>query len=156
MNFRLLSRDEMDAFDEDFKHYLIVNGVSNEAWVEMNKNNPEKAQQIVEIYSDIVFQKIYEKVKFLEFRSKNQLLVFSCEKEQIHLIGLGSDDENVDFTDEKKINQSIQQSFAKIKHFKQSKKYTKKREIELFEMAEKGCIVSTQAFWDKIKQLTSV
>ncbi|MEO9258353.1 MAG: DUF6495 family protein [Crocinitomicaceae bacterium] len=156
MDYRMLSREEMTLFDEDFKHYLIVNGIPNEAWLEMNEKNVSEAQKIVEVFSDVVLQKAYEKIQFLEFRSKQQLMLFSCEKEEIHLIGLSSKDEAVDFSTPEAIQESILNYNSQIQSFRQTKKYSKKREIELFEMTEQGCVVSTKIFWDKITKLIEV
>lgn len=153
MNYRMLSREEMTLFDEDFKHYLIVNGISNEAWLEMNEKNVSEAQKIVEVFSDVVLQKAYEKIQFLEFRSKQQLMLFSCEKEEIHLIGLSANDEAVDFSTPVAIKESILNYNSQIQSFRQTKKYSKKREVELFEMTEQGCVVSTKIFWEKITKL---
>lgn len=149
----MLSREEMTLFDEDFKHYLIVNGISNEAWLEMNEKNVSEAQKIVEVFSDVVLQKAYEKIQFLEFRSKQQLMLFSCEKEEIHLIGLSANDEAVDFSTPVAIKESILNYNSQIQSFRQTKKYSKKREVELFEMTEQGCVVSTKIFWEKITKL---
>jgi len=153
MEYRMLSREEMTLFDEDFKHYLIVNGISNEAWLEINEKNVSEAQKIVEVFSDVVLQKAYEKIQFLEFRSKQQLMVFSCEKEGIHLIGLSSKDDRVDFSTPESIEESILNYNSQIESFQQTKKYSKKRELELFEMTEQGCVVSTKTFWGKITKL---
>jgi hypothetical protein len=153
MEYRMLSREEMTLFDEDFKHYLIVNGISNEAWLEMNEKNVPEAQKIVEVFSDVVLQKAYEKIHFLEYRSKQQLMVFSCEKEEIYLIGLSSKADRVDFSTPENIEESIVNYNSQIQSFQQTKKYNKKRELELFEMTEQGCVVSTKTFWEKITKL---
>ena len=71
MKYRLLNKEEMEIFDQDFKHFLIANGVSNEEWVELNQNDIEKATQLVELFSDTIFQKVYEKIQFIEIICTN-------------------------------------------------------------------------------------
>ena len=65
MKYRFLTKEEMEIFDEDFKHFMITNGVTNEEWLEWNKSDLEKATQLVEVFSDTVLQKVYEKIKFI-------------------------------------------------------------------------------------------
>ena len=43
MKYRMLTKEEMQIFDEDFKHFLITTGVSNEEWTDLNKSNIPKA-----------------------------------------------------------------------------------------------------------------
>jgi hypothetical protein len=56
MKYRILNKEEMEIFDEDFKYFLIANGVSNEEWVEMNTSNQDRAIDLVELFSDTVLQ----------------------------------------------------------------------------------------------------
>lgn len=153
MKFRLLHTSEYAQFDEDFKHFLILNGISNEEWLELNQSDKKKAQGLVELFSDIVFQKVYENVRYLEFRSPQRLLVFHCEKETIHLIGLESNNRNVDFSNEQSVQSSIREHFSSIHLFKTSKPYSTNRELELFQMTENGALVSTKERWDTLHKL---
>lgn len=149
MKFRLLNKEEREAFDEDFKHFLITNGVSNEDWLAMNEANPEKAQELVAIFSDTVFQKVMEKMKFLEMRAKDSLLVFHCEEKEIELMGInpipGAVD--IDLSTPESIHEALQNKAKSLQFFKHKKAYTKEREVEVFEMLENGCVPSHEAFW---------
>ncbi|SFT85429.1 hypothetical protein SAMN05216474_2721 [Lishizhenia tianjinensis] len=149
MKFRLLNQEERAAFDEDFKHFLITNGVSNEEWLEMNETKPQKAEELVAIFSDTVFQKVMEKMKFLELRAKDSLLVFNCSKDEIELIGIHpkSADAPVDLSTPESIHESLSQKAQELQFFKHKKGYSKERELEVFEMIENGCVPSHEAFW---------
>jgi hypothetical protein len=147
MKFRQLTQDELSYFDEDFKHFLIINGIHNEEWVKLNQNNPEKALDLLKLFSDIVLQKVFEKIHYLEFRSKEKLFVFNCQESEIHLIGLQSDFDQIDFSTTESIQFSLTNHPSAIKFFKQSKGYSENREQEVFEMMEKGCIQSSADFY---------
>lgn len=144
----MLTSEEMDVFDEDFKHFLIANGVSNEEWLEMNSSNVDKATSLVELFSDTVMHKVMEKLKFLEHRSKSSLLVFNCTKENISLISISAkDSSNADFTTPESIHNAFVNHTEEITYFSQTKKYAKEREDEVFEMISDGCVPSSEAFW---------
>lgn len=149
MKFRLLNQEERAAFNEDFKHFLIANGVSNEEWLEMNETKPQKAEELVAIFSDTVFQKVMEKMKFLEMRAKDSLLVFKCNKEEIELIGINpkSPEAEIDLSTPESIHESLSTKAQQLQFFKHKKAYSKEREIEVFEMIENGCVPSHEAFW---------
>ena len=66
MKYRLLTDEELKELEEDFKHFLITNHVYNEEWIQLNKTNDKKVKELVELFSDIVFEKALSKIIFLE------------------------------------------------------------------------------------------
>ncbi len=155
MKYRMLTSEERIHFDEDFKHFLIINGVSNEEWIDLNKNKTTKAVELVEIFSDKVFEKVYSKMEFLELRSKNNCIVFKMGKENIELIGLQSTGNDIDLESTEGIHSALKNNADKMTFFRKTKNYSKSREIEIHEMIEGGCFPSAAEFWDSLLELTS-
>lgn len=154
MKFKILSKDDLQHLETELNQFLIANGVSNEEWIEMNENNPDKAIDLVELFSDVVYQKVFEKIKFLEHQSKNSLMVFKCGSEKIELIGLTvKQDMDGDLSSPEKIQETLVKNAASLEVFKSSKEYSKEREVEVFEMVESGCVNSHEAFWMQLEKL---
>jgi hypothetical protein len=155
MKYRLLDSDELSHFNEELVQFLIVNGIHGEEWEKLNKTDPEKAIELVGIFSDQVLQKVYENIKYLEFRAKDRLLLFYLGIEKIGLIGLesGSNSE-VDFSDTEKIHRSLQLESNGIRYFRSAKEYSGERELEIHQMIGSGCIPSTAQFWEYMNELT--
>jgi len=149
----MLTKEEMDIFNEDFKHFAVANGVSNEEWIEMNEHFPDKAAQLVAVFSDVVLQKVYEKVKFIENRSKSACLVFRLNNETIDLISLSTEDESMDLSSPEGIHEALVNNSSQLSFFTFSKAYNKNREMEIHEMIEKGCVNSSEAFWNSLQKV---
>lgn len=147
MKYRLLTNEELEIFSEDFKHFLIVNGVHNEEWVEMNKSDIPKAQSMVELFSDTVLQKVYEKLKFIEHRSPSSCMVFKLNEANIELISINAKSELVDLSTPESIHNSLVKTPNDLSVFKSSKEYIKNREQEIHEMLKQGCVNSSETFW---------
>lgn len=143
----------MEIFDEDFKHFAIANGVSNEEWLEMNAENPEKATELVEIFSDTVLQKVYEKLRFIEHRSQTSCLVFNLLIDEIQLISINSKNETVDLSTPESIHEALVNSPQDISIFETKKAYSKNREEEIHDMLMQGCFNSSEAFWILLKKV---
>ena len=79
----MLTGEELEVLAEDLKHFLIVNGVHDDEWREMNVSDIAKATSLVQLFSDTVLQKVYEKIQFIEHRSETSCLVFKLEKDKI-------------------------------------------------------------------------
>lgn len=155
MKYRMLTKEEMQVFDDDFKHFLIVNGVSNEEWIEMNRSNIEKATSLVELFADTVFQKVYEKIKFVEHRSDASCMVFKLNKENIELISINRTSEEVSLSTPEGIHEALVKYPELLTVFKTEKTYSKERELEIHEMISQGCVNSSEAFWVMLEKTIS-
>ena len=149
----MLTKEEMEVFDEDFKHFMVVNGVSNEEWLEMNKSDINKATEIVELFADTVLQKVYEKIKFIEHRSEKSCLVFKLNKENIELISINVKEGNsASLLTPESIHQALVNSSNNLTVFKTQKKYSKERELEVHELIQQGCVQSNELFWNSLEK----
>lgn len=147
MKYRILSQDELELLEEDFKAFLIVNGVHNEEWVEMNASNPEQAVQLVELFSDTVLDKVYTKVRFIEHRSEKSCMVFHLKDDKIELISISATGDDVDLTTPESIHNALVKNAGSLSIFKTEKPYAQERTLEIHEMLEQGCVNSSEAFW---------
>ena len=153
MKYRMLTTEEMEIFNEDFKHFAIANGVSNEEWLEMNQSDPEKATKLVGLFSDTVLQKVYEKLKFIEHRSPSSCLVFKLNESDIDLISLNRKSENVDLSTAESIHDALVNNPSELTIFRSKKNYSKVREEEIHEMLSQGCVNSSEAFWIMLEKV---
>ena len=148
MIFRKLTEDELEELKEEFVQYLVANGVDAELWEQLKKDEPEKSDLFVQQFSNVVFQKSLEKIEYLEHRTPSDVKLFYCGKETIDLIALKSS--VVDLTNMAEFNA---EDFKSIEIFKATKPYSKNREVELFEMTEKGCQITTHTLYNLLKQM---
>jgi len=151
MKYRLLTMEELEVFEQDFKQFLIVNGVHSEEWEEMNRSNKQKAVQLVEVFSDSVLQKVYEKIRFLEHRSKNSCLVFKLNKENVELISIHTkEDSTLSLETPESIHQAFQKNVEELSVFKTEKPYEKTRELEVHKLLQQDCFQSSELFWESL------
>lgn len=153
----MLTHEELTHLDEDLKHFLIVNGVHDTEWESLNANSPEKATELVGVFSDTVLQKVYEKLKYLEFRSPDSCLVFHCDADKMTVIALnrkeGGAPQAIDLSTPDGIHDALVNQPDKLTWFRSEKAYTSERELEIHQMLEQGCVVSTADFWESLQQL---
>ena len=63
--FRTLSQDELQVLEPEFKQFLIVHQLYDKEWRELAAQQPQKAQEFIELFSDIVLEKAYQKAQSL-------------------------------------------------------------------------------------------
>jgi uncharacterized membrane protein YgaE (UPF0421/DUF939 family) len=155
MKYRLLSPEEQEIFDQDFKYFLISQGVKNEEWLEMNESDPKKAIELVALFSDAVLDIVYKKVQYIEYRSKVSCLVFNCLEEQMELISINSKSDQLDLSTPESIHHALKEHSEHLTIFKSNKLYSQQRETEIHQMLEQGCVNSSQDFWNALTLLIS-
>jgi hypothetical protein len=149
MKYRILTDEELSHLEDDFKQFLIVSGVHAEEWEEMNKTDISKAIQLVEIFSDTVLQKVYEKITFIEFRSEDSCIAFNCEKNKIKLIVIqGKKGVKVNLSTPELIHEEFLNNLKNLQFHRSEKEIKVSREMELHQLLEQGCVVSSKEFWE--------
>lgn len=141
--YRLLSKEELAPLEKEFIDYLVVNGVTADDWVKMKAESPENAEEILALFSDVVFEGILRKVSFLDFRSKNEVRAFQCLEDKIIMVGMRAPaSATVDFTDARFLQRATTDSPEDLEIYTSEKAYKDSREQELFRMTEQGCEIS--------------
>lgn len=149
MKYRILTDEELSHLAEDFKQFLIVTGVHAEEWEEMNKTDVSKAIQLVEVFSDTVLQKVYEKITYLEFRSEDSCVVFNFGSTSVKLISMQRKTNSIlDLSTPESIHEALKNSFQDLTFFRSEKQYSMSREEEIHKMIEQGCYISSAEFWN--------
>lgn len=143
IKYKRLTHEQLESLEKEFVDFLVINGIVSDDWARMKCDEPEKAERMINLFSDVVFEGILRKTDFIEWRSKTEVRAFHCLKEKIVLVGLqGEDDPNVNFLDQEFIRNTGKTKNHEIKAYTTEKPYSKNREEEIFEMLENGCVIT--------------
>lgn len=149
MKYRILTSEELSHLEEEFKQFLIVSGIHAEEWEEMNKSDVSKAIQLVEIFSDTVLQKVYKKINFVEFRSEDSCVVFSCQEDKMELISIqGKNGVQVNLSTPESIHEELKNNLTNLQFHRSEKKHSLTHELEIHHLLEQGCFISSKEFWE--------
>jgi hypothetical protein len=153
IKYRRLASTELNELEKEFVEYLVVNGISAGEWVRLKKDNLKKADRIIDLFSDVVFEGVFRKAKFLEHISADRMLTFQALSNKIIMVGIEDSTSRLDFT-KKEILLELQKSIPRgIKIFKQEKDYQKQREVELFDMVQNGAQISDGSLFKQLSLL---
>lgn len=159
MKYRRLMMEELQELEAEFVRFLASNTVTADEWETLKVASPDKAERLIELFSDIVFEKVIEKVEYLEHRSPSDLRLFQCLPDKIRLIGIRATGiEGLDFsahpTAEAMIQQVQQAPAGSLKLYSAEKAYTNgARAQELFKMMEEGCLIADGRLFQTIEAL---
>lgn len=158
LKYRRLTSPELDQLKDDFVKFLASNSIPADDWEKMKKDENEKAIGMIDIFSDMVFDRAISNIKFLELRSEKELRVFKCDTEKVELVGLTVAEENdLDFTNGEALKQlasgEILLENYGPKMYTSQKIYQESREQELFKMMDMGCVPAPESLYMGLKSM---
>lgn len=158
MKYRRLTNDELAELETEFVRFLVSNTVTGDDWEKIKKENQERAEGLIEIFSDIVFEKTISKVEYLEMKTPKDLKIFRCNKEEIELMGLKVEGESdLDFTQDispEEMMVKLQSSDANLQLYSANKKYKDDDRLqEIFQMMQWGSLISDGKLFHLLRTL---
>ncbi len=153
--FRQLTDEELQELEKEFVQFLCANTVTADDWVKVKEEEPERAHQLIDMFSDVVMEKALTNIKYLEHRQEKELMLFHCKEESMELIGLNVPaDADVDLREPASVQAYVENSEdGGLSVFKVEKPYAKSREEEMFDMTNTGCLVSDGALFYLLEKM---
>jgi hypothetical protein len=151
MKFRRLTKEELQGLEGEFVQFLAANTVTAQDWEKLKAEDVAKAEELLNMFSDIVFEKIIKQVVYLEARTPNDLKTFHCLEDKIVLNGLHVEGHAIhDLTSDlptAEIMESFKQADVQLKIYTAEKAYLPNREKEIFRMLESGALIAPEGQW---------
>jgi len=146
MKYRRLTNDELADLEQEFVRFLAANTITADDWEALKQESPEKVEQLISLFSDIVFDKTLSKAEYLEHKTPRDIKTFHFQGSKVVMNGIQVDGaSNFDFTRDMAPEQMLGQlklSNARLQLYSAEKRYVKSREREMFEMMESGALIS--------------
>jgi len=150
--YRRLTQEELKHFESEFIDFLVVNGIVADSWEQMKMDNLKDANEVIDLFSDVIFEKVMRKSHYLEQRLNNRLFCFFFGEEKAELMLVTFDEginvANVDF-DEMISKMNDGSGMTKINY--QTKEYINSREKEMFDLIQTGCEISDGEIFKSLK-----
>jgi len=154
MKYRQLTKEQFFELHEEFSKFLATQQIDVKEWEVIKKEKPEVAEEELNIFSDLVWEDVLSKTNYLEHISANDINLFKCNSKEIIRIYIQLSDKSKSFLNEEDFKWFQQHPLEdSLEYFKASKKYSKERNIELFELIEKGSEISKGKLFTAISQL---
>lgn len=98
MKYTRLSKEQFEELHQEFINFLAAQSITAGEWEEIKREKPEVAEEELDVFSDLVWEGVLNKVSFLEHFSPNQMYLFHITESEIRLIAVTVDNEAIDIT----------------------------------------------------------
>lgn len=141
--YRLLTHEELVELEKEFIDFLILNSIVASDWVKIKKDNPEKAERVIHLFSDLVFEKIMRETHYLEWWGESEIKAIQCLKDKFIVVGLNAPNiQGANFMDKDFVKTALQNPPSNLEIYTTEIPYKSARETELFSMTENGFQIS--------------
>ena len=143
MRYARLSKEQLEELHQEFIHFLATQSITADEWAEIKKNKPEVAEEEIDVFSDMIWEGVLNKVKFLEHFSKDQIHLFFLTEEKMHLIAIKVNQPEIDLlTNEgyKWLQENLMDD--SVSFFNAEKDYTEDRNMDKFKIIEQGANIT--------------
>lgn len=143
MKYRRLTKEQLEEMHQEFINFLATQSITAKEWNEIKTNQPEIAEQEIDIFSDLVWEGVLTKAKFLEHISPRTMNLFSLGEKEMELISIMVGDELIDITT-KEGYQWLQKNLLddEVKIFTAKKAYSEDPNGDKFKLIETGAIIT--------------
>ena len=156
MKYRQLTKEQFEELHEEFATFLAAQQIDVKEWDAIKANKPQIAEDEMNIFSDLVWDRVLSKAECLEHVSPSSLNLFRCDAEEIHRIVVTVEKPDFDFFKKEDYNWFVDNSKDDaIDYFKGQKPYFKERNVEIFDLIEKGSVVSNGELYQAVLEIIS-
>ncbi len=154
MRYRRLKIQEFEALEAQFVQFLAVNSVTGPDWEKIKLQNPQRMNDLLDQFSDVVLSSVIDKVKYLVQIGAKSLMIFNCHTEYLEIVGISTDTE-AKFDQYERLADALEAlpNNVKLQTFSHTKTYLKSRDMEIFELLESGCQITDEAIFNQISAL---
>jgi hypothetical protein len=143
MKYKRLTTDELEILQEDFVRFLAAAQITGADWEKMKQNENEKANELIDVFSDMVYDKVLSKITYLEYRDTKTLNIFHFAEDKVMLRGLRvKDNSALDLTSAELFKDWSSANNASVTIVRTEKKYEKERAEEIFDLLQTGCLIT--------------
>ncbi|QOD61471.1 hypothetical protein H9I45_03195 [Polaribacter haliotis] len=155
MKYRQLTKEQFENLHEEFARFLASQSIDVKEWNQIKAEKPEVAEEEMNVFSDVVWDDVLTKVKYVEHFSETSANLFKCEDEEIHRIAIKIN-WDINLLEQKGFEWLMQNPMDNsVEIFKGSKPYNNERNSEIFDLIEKGSSISQGEIFEYINQLIS-
>ena len=152
MKYARLTKEQFEELHPEFINFLAAQSIDKGEWDQIKLNQPEAAEQELDVFSDLIWEGVLTRAEYLEHFSKNHIFLFRCFDKHIKSIILKSVAPEVDFLTKDGLQWMSDNMFTDNIEMKiGSKDYSHDKNSAIFELIQQGAFLSDGKFFQQIE-----
>lgn len=141
MKYHRLTHKQFEELHEEFSVFLATQGMDHSKWDEIKTKNSDQVDALLDLFSDLVWDKISSECKFLEHITKDHLFLFKIADYEASVFVIKVSDKKIDLTSSEAFEWILNNfNSNNVRLFKGSKTYDKSKNDFVYSYLKKGAI----------------
>ncbi|PHR12330.1 MAG: hypothetical protein COA40_08700 [Aequorivita sp.] len=156
MKYARLTKEQFEELHQEFINFLATQSITADEWKKLKVEKPDVAEQELDIFSDLIWEGVLKKVKFLEHISPKQLMLFHISEAFMELIAIKIEDENIDISTDygyKWLQQNLHDESVNL--YTSTKAISDDRNKDIFVLIKQGAVITKGELYNYFSDLLS-
>ncbi len=154
MKYTRLTKEQFEALTDEFSKYLAVNSIDKSTWDDFKAHNQAKVDEHLDLFSDLIWDKVLNQTNYIEHFSKHYIFLFKCFEAHVESIVVRHQTDHIDLMTTKGLQWMIENlASEEIEIIVGNKPYEKDRNLALFELIQQGAILSNGELYNQLKEV---
>ena len=143
MKYTRLTKEQFEELHQEFINFLATQSITAKEWTQIKADKPEVAEQELDLFSDLIWEGVLNKVNYVEHISPQQLMLFHISDSHINLIAVRVADKNIDITTDygyKWLQQNLQDDTVSL--YTSTKAIKEDRNRDIFVLIQQGAAIT--------------
>ncbi len=156
MKYIRLSKEQFESLHKEFAFFLATQSIEKIQWDQIKTENSKLTDQLLDLFSDMVWDQSLKKIIYLENRSDHHLFLFKCQDACIDLILIQLEKDCPSLMQEDyKYWFTKNLSDPRVSIFESSRTFDEVFNSEKFKLMKKGAIVTDGKTFEDLKDFLS-
>ena len=156
MKYSRLSREQFESLHQEFALFLAAQSIDKTQWNQIKSDNLSLTDELMDLFSDMVWDQSLDKITYLENTSDYHLFLFKCENARIDLILIRVEKDCPSLMD-KDYKQWLAKNLSdsRVDIFESSRTFKETLKEEKFKLMNQGAKVSDGETFEDLKSFLS-
>lgn len=152
MKYIRLTKEQFEDLHDEFAKFLATQGVDKPKWDAIKEQQPDVAEQVLDVFSDIIWEGVLSKIQFLENNSAKQLFLFQLRETDMKAIVVKTE-ADVDFSTQEGL-QWLEKEFHsdQVELLSAAKEYVNGRNQDIFALIQQGAVITEGEMFQEIEK----
>jgi hypothetical protein len=154
MKYARLTKEQLEELHPEFITFLATQSIDKIEWDNIKKNRPHVAEQEIDLFSDVIWDKALTNVSYIDHFSKNYIFLFKCVEEVVFSWVVKTNNPQIDFVSADGIHWLADNLFSNDVEITRGRKdISNNRNSALFDIIKQGGIISKGDLFNKLDNL---
>jgi len=143
LKYARLTKQQLEELHQEFINFLAAQTVTGDEWKQLKEDKPEVAEDEVDIFSDLVWEGVLNRVEYVENISAKQIHLFHCAEKEMKLISVKVMNPEIDLTTSigfSWFKKNWQSDF--VEYLIAAKAYSGDKNLDKFKLIQQGAVIT--------------